>query len=57
MPALPSFDKKTAPPLPGLPGTVPGGDFHSSRPTAKKTVVFANNDDEDDSGFNIVSKP
>ena len=57
MPALPSFDKKTAPPLPGLPGTVPGGDFNRSKPTAKKTVVFANNDDEDDSGFNIVSKP
>ncbi len=51
MPALPTIDKKTPPPLPG---TAPGVGFSRPTATAKKTVVFANDDDDDD-GFAIVS--
>jgi hypothetical protein len=56
MPTLPTIDKKTPPPLPGLPGSAPGGGFSRPTATAKKTVVFANDDDDDDA-FPVVSKP
>jgi hypothetical protein len=51
MPALPTIDKKTPPPLPG---NAPVVDFSRPKATIKKTVVFAN-DEDDDEGFAVVS--